>query len=88
MPTTEWLDAYYTQVDATAQPGTFTATDGFGVNTVAAIRVGSTFSGDGVVIQGPPEQLVRVAEKMLDEARMLVVLTNKSAQLRALYGRV
>jgi hypothetical protein len=87
MPTTEWLDAYYVQVDGTAQPGMFVAEDGTTTNAVAAIRIGSTFSGDGVILQGPPEQLVRIAERILDEARLSVISTNKHAQLRALYGR-
>lgn len=81
----EWLPAYYVSVDSTAEPGVF-ADEGT-ENIAAAIRI-TSLDGSGIIIDGPPDQLVRVAEKILDEARLAVVLTNRSPQLRALYGRV
>jgi len=80
----EWLNANHTQVSGTATPGEF-ENDGQ-ENEVACITITSQFSDDGVCIQGPPDDLVSLAHRILNVAHGIKSDTNSTPHLRTLYG--
>lgn len=80
----EWLNANNVSVAGTAHPGRLEH-DG-NENTVAAIRIVSAFNGDGVIIEGRPETLTALAEKILETAMAIETTTNLTPELQSLYG--
>jgi len=79
----EWLSARYTVVTGHAHPGEI-ENDG-NENGAAAILITSE-DGDGLVIEGRPEDLVDVARRILAVAEEIVVDTMRDPALRSLYG--
>jgi hypothetical protein len=79
----EWLSVRYMDVTGSASPGSF-ENDG-SENAVAAIRLTSE-SGDGVIIEGRPEDLLGKAREILRTAELIIEQTMRDPQLRSLYG--
>lgn len=79
----EWLSARFMDVTGSASPGSF-VNDG-SENGAAAIRLTSE-SGDGVIIEGRPEDLLGKAREILRCAELIVEQTMRDPQLRSLYG--
>jgi hypothetical protein len=82
----EWLNANQSWVSGIAQPGEF-ENDG-SANDVACITITSQFSNEGVCIQGPPDDLVSLAHRILNAAHAVKSDTMASPELRSLYGMV
>lgn len=82
----EWLNAQHTDVTGSASPGAFEGDEE--ANEVAAIRITSQYDGDGIVIQGRPEQLLALAKEITRTAELIVEQTMRDPELRAMYGLV
>jgi hypothetical protein len=82
----EWLNANQVQVSAVAHPGEFSNDDA--ENDVACIVLASNFSGDGVCIQGRPDDLIALAKRITLAAFDLDETTAADPKLRSLYGMV
>jgi hypothetical protein len=73
-------------VAGVAEPGEF-INDG-AENGVGCIVITSAFDGDGVCIEGTPDDLVSLAHRILNAANAVKSDTNGSRKLRRLYGIV
>lgn len=82
----EWLNANYVEVAGTAHPETF-HNDG-ATNDVAALRLVSTFSGDGVIIEGTPAQLRSLAAQIQVATASITAVTAADRKLSDLYDPV
>ena len=82
----KWFHAAYADATGAAQPGSFTDEGSGTENSVAAIRITSQHTGEGVVIQGRPEQLVELAREVLRVAEMVQAQTLQDTSLRRMYG--
>jgi hypothetical protein len=84
---TEWMIAHSVTVRGHARPQQYTAEDGV-QNSVAAMVI-QRLSGVGtLVIEGRPEDLLRVAGEFKAEAERIAAEIEASPGLRSLYGRV
>lgn len=84
MSTIEWLNANAVAVAGIAYPGEFVNDDS--ENDVACIVITSSFDGDGVCIQGRPDDLIALAKRITLAAFDLDETTAADPQLRSLYG--
>lgn len=81
-----WLSANYIDIDGTAVPDRFEYPD-IGVNEAAAIRiVASTSPGDGLIIEGRPEQLLAIGRQVTRIAEQIIEATTRDPELRRMYG--
>lgn len=79
----EHINARYVLVGCFPEPGTFGHNDW--ANDVAGIAI-TSFDGDGVFIEGRPEDLEQLAERIAQAATQIREATDASPALRALYG--
>lgn len=84
---TEWMIAHSVTVTGTAKPNELKDEGGNG-NAVAAVRIQRTSGVGAVIIEGRPDDLLRVAHEFLEQVQELDRATQDSPQLRSLYGRV
>lgn len=82
---TEWLAAANTEIGGSARPDYIIGSSGEG-NSVACITVTDVYTGDGLVLQGRPEQLLEKAREILRAAEQIVEVTMREPELRSLYG--
>lgn len=80
----EWLHARHIDVTGSAEPGSFEGP--YRPNEVAAIRITSQYDGDGLIIEGRPEDLLAAAREILRAAELIVVQTAQTPRLLSLYG--
>lgn len=80
-----WVSPLYLTIDGTAQPDSIEYPE-IGRNSAAALRILDSTSGDGLVIEGRPEQILERAREILRTAELIVEQTMRDPQLRALYG--
>lgn len=83
----QWLTAREVEVGGTARPNTYHRIDGT-TNDVAAVRISSIHNGDGLVLEGRPEDLVATAREFLRAAEQIVEVTMRDPDLRRMYGIV
>jgi hypothetical protein len=81
----EWAHARHVAVAGIAHPGEF-SNDGI-ENDVACIVI-TDRNGDGICIEGPPDDLASLAHRILNAANGIKSDTNADPQLRSLYGMV
>lgn len=88
MPTnkTTWMHAASVAVQGHARPGTYTAEDGE-TNTVGALMIQRRSGIGTLIIEGRPEDLLRVAAAITRAAEEIDRATEDSPALRSLYGR-
>jgi len=88
MPTnrTEWMIAHSITVQGHARPNQHADEDGVG-NTVACLVIQRNSGIGTLVIEGRPEDLLRVAAAITRAAEEIDRATEDSPELRSLYGR-
>jgi glutamine amidotransferase-like uncharacterized protein len=83
---TEWMIAQNVTVSGLAHPGQYEDNQGTH-NDVAAIVIQRTSGIGTVVLEGRPESLVELAQKITDAAARITVTTYSDEKLMSLYGR-
>jgi len=81
----EWAHARYVAVAGVAHPGEFS--NGDKENDVACIVI-TEGNGDGICIQGRPDDLIALAKRITIAAHDVAHATMSDPQLRSLYGMV
>jgi hypothetical protein len=84
---TEWMHAASVTVQGHARPRQHTDEDGE-QNSVACLVIQRKSGIGTLVIEGRPEDLLRVAAALTRAAEAIETETNLSPALRSLYGRV
>lgn len=83
---TEWMHAPSVTVQGHARPGSYVSEDGE-FNTVGALMLQRNSGIGTLIIEGRPEDLLRVAAAITRAAEEIDRATEDSADLRSLYGR-
>jgi len=79
----EWVHARHVQVAGIAEPGEFD--NDSDQNEVGCVTI-TDENGDGICIEGRPEDLIEFAKRVVIAANTVASDTNASAKLRSLYG--
>lgn len=81
----EYISAAMVEVGGAAKPDAIDLGDGE-QNSVACLTLGDAGNGSLIVIEGRPEQLVKIAKELHRTAVLIREATQHNPELLALYG--